>query len=40
MADNEAENIIETEDNWQQFFTSLLSILGDYEQLGNVENEA
>ena len=39
MAENETENIIETsENNWQQFFRSLLSILDDYEQLANSEN--
>ena len=39
MAANEVGNIIETsEENWQQFFQSLLSILDDYEQLANEEN--
>ena len=39
MAANEVGNVVETsEENWQQFFQSLLSILDDYEQLANEEN--
>ena len=39
MEASEVENVIETsEENWQQFFHSLLSILDEYEHLADEEN--
>ena len=39
MADNETVSAVETsEEKWEQFFHSLLSILDDYEQLNNSAN--
>ncbi len=37
--DNETVSAVETsEEKWEQFFCSLLSILDDYEQLNNSAN--